>query len=184
MIRVTLITKHPVLAKPLTVGHIDIVNDQTGTDVLSNHEVHLFRRAKDKPEPEHFRSGRLENFDRGEHGYYDLLHQSLNATAETGFGETAKVQQRIQVNIDQIPHGTGKPTPEGRITIERQKGGSDTAARFKIDFYASEAGAANLKVYRSGQLRNFDTTQSGGFDLLLACMNATVKDGFFRRSKS
>ena len=108
-------------------------------------------RVKDSAEGEHFRSGRLENFDRGEFGYYDLLHQALNATAGDGFPVTGRLQPRLQVSISQIPHGTGKPTSEGLINIERQRGGTDQAARFAIELFqsGSQAGESQALPYSS-----------------------------------
>ena len=183
MIRAMLTVRHPILAKDITAGHIDIVNDQTGSTEASHHDVHLFRRAKDKPEAEPFRSGRLENFERDELSYYDLLHQALNATVEDGFKETAKLQPSLQVAVNQIPGGTGQPKLEGVIHIERLKGGTDNAAKFKIDLFATDEKDGQLKTYRTGQVRNFDVKANGYFDLLRACLNAAVGDGFFRRSK-
>ena len=138
MIRAMLTTRHPVLAKEITAGHGDISNDQTGTTAASYHDVEVYRRAKNKAEAEHFRSGRLENFPRSEVSYYDLVHQALNACAEDGFKETTKLQPRLQVTVNLIPEGTGTPEPQGLINIERQKGGSDTAAKFKIDLFATD----------------------------------------------
>jgi len=184
MIRAMLMTRHPMLAKQITAGHIDISNDQTGSEASSHHDIEVYRRAKDKTEAEHFRSGRLEGFARSEVSYYDLLHQALNACAEDGFRETTRLQQRLQVTLDLLEGGTGKPEPQGLINIERQKGGSDTAARFSIDLFATDPSDGQLKVFRSGQLRNFDVTQNGYLDLLQACLNVAVKDGFYRRSQS
>ena len=176
-----LMTRHPMLAKEITAGHIDIANDQTGTEASSNHDIEIYRRARDKPEAEHFRSGRLEGFPRNKVSYYDLLHQALNACAGEGFRETAGLQPRLQVSINLIPEGDGKAELEGLINIERLKGGSDIAAKYKIELFATDRSDSQLKVFRSGQLRNFDTTQNGYFDLLRACLNAAVKDGFYHR---
>ncbi len=184
MIRALLTTRHPLLAKEITVGHIDLSNDETSTEILSNHDVQVYRRAKGKPEAELFRTGRLENFNRGEFSYYDMLHQALNALAEDGYSEASQLRPVVKVTVSVIPSGTGTPRLQGFIQIERQKGGSNTAARFKIDLFATDDRDSNFKVFRSGQLRDFDTTQNGYFDLLQACLNACVKDGFFRRSQS
>ena len=62
MIRAMLMTRHPMLDKQITIGHIDISNDQTGSEASSNHDIGVYKRAKDKPEAEHFRSSRLEGF--------------------------------------------------------------------------------------------------------------------------
>lgn len=182
MIRALLITRHPMLAREITAGHIDISNDQTGSETSSHHDIEVYRRAGNQAE--HFRSGRLEGFARSEVSYYDLLHQALNACAGDGFRETAKLQPRLQVRLDLLEEGTGNPEPQGLINIERQKGGSDTAAKFKIDLFATDPADGRLKVFRSGQLRNFDVTANGYLDLLQACLNVSVKDGFYRRSQS
>ncbi|MDH3740487.1 MAG: hypothetical protein OER56_02720 [Hyphomicrobiales bacterium] len=179
MIRAMLMTRHPMLAKQITVGHIDISNDQTGSETSSHHDIEVYRRAKDKAEAEHFRSGRLEGFARNEVSYYDLLHQALNACAGDGFGKTAKLQPHLQVTLALMEGGTGKPEPKGLIDIERQKGGSDTAARFTIELFATDPADGQLKVFRASQLRNFDVTANGYFDLLRAGLNAAVKDGFY-----
>ncbi len=184
MIRAMLTTRHPLLAKQITAGHIDIANDQTGSAARSHHDIEVYRRAGDKPEPELLRTGRLENFDRGELSYYDLLHQALNAVAADGFDETLRIQPRLEVTVTQIPGDAGKPKLEGVIRIERQKGGTDTAARFQVDLLASDDVDGQLKVYRTGRLRDFDTTQAGCLELLRAGLNATVKDGFYRRSRT
>ena len=184
MIRAMLMTRHSMLAKQITAGHIDISNDQTGTETSSHHDIEVYRRARDKSEAEHFRSGRLEGFARSEVSYYDLLHQALNACAGDGFRETTRLQPRLQVKIDLLEGGTGKPEPQGLINIERQKGGSDMAAKFNIDLFATDPADGQLKVFRSGQLRNFDVTRNGYFDLLRACLNVAVKEGFYRRSRT
>ncbi|NNE21620.1 MAG: hypothetical protein HKN11_03335 [Rhizobiales bacterium] len=176
-----LMTRHPVLAKQITIGHIDISNDQTGSEASSHHDIEVYRRAKDKAEAEHFCSGRLEGFPRSQVSYYDLLHQALNACAGNGFGSTTKLQTHLQVTLALMEGGTGKPEPKGLINIERRKGSSDTAAKFTIELFATDPADGQLKVFRSGQLRNFDVTANGYFDLLRACLNAAVRDGFFVR---
>ena len=80
--------------------------------------------------------------------------------------------------------GTGEPELQGMIIIERLKGGSDTSAKYRIDLLAPDASDGRLTAFRTGQLRNFDTTTAGYFDLLRACLNTAVGDAFYRRSQS
>ena len=182
MIRAMLTTEHPLLGKEYTVGHMDIGNDQTGSAALSHHDVIIFRRANDKAQSETFRSGRLEYFERGELSYYDLMHQALNAVAANGFNDTGKVQPVLKVAITQLPSDGGQPKLEGLVRIQRLNGGSKTAAKFLVELFAG-GNDGKFKVFRSGQLRGFDTTNNGYFDLLRASLNASVEGGFFRRSQ-
>jgi hypothetical protein len=182
MIRAMLTTEHPLLGKEMTVGHIDIGNDQTGDEELSHHEIQAFRRARDTAQSEPLCSGRLENFERGELSYYDLVHQSLNAVAGDGFHDTSQVLPMLKVAITQLPTCGGQPKLQGLIRMQRLKGGSKTAARYLVELFATGEDG-KLKVFRCGELRNFDTTANGYFDLLRAGLNASVKDGFFRRSR-
>jgi hypothetical protein len=177
-----LTTRHPLLNKEITAGHIDIANDQTGGEESSHHDVAVFCRAKGKAESELLTGGRLENFQRSELSYYDMVHQALNAVAGDGFAETAKAQPILKVTITQIPGGTGQPKLEGLVRLQRLKGGSDIAARYKIELFATNA-EGQLAPFREGQLRDFDTTNNGPFALLQAGMNASVQDGFYRRSR-
>ncbi len=183
MIRAMLITEHPLLGKEVTVGHIDIGNDRTSsTETLSHHEVRVFRRAKDAPQSEPLRSGRLENLNRGELSYYDLVHQSLNAVAEDGFNDAPQVLHVLKVAITRVPSDGGQPTLQGLIRMQRLKGDSKTAAKYLIELFAT-GDDGKLAVFRSGEVRDFDTTANGYFDLLRAGLNRSVQGGFFRRSQ-
>ena len=182
MIRAMLTTEHPLLGKEMTVGHIDIGNDRTGDEKLSHHEIRVFRRAKDKPQSEPLRDGRLEDFERSEMSYYDLVQQSLNAVAGDGFHDTRQVLPTLKVAITQLPTGGGQPRLQGLVRMQRLKGGSKTSSKYLVELFAT-GDDGKLKVFRSGELRDFDTTANGYFDLLRAGLNASVEDGFFRRSR-
>lgn len=183
MIRAMLTTQHPLLGKDITAGHIDIANDQSGNEDSSHHDVAVFCRAKGAAQSELLTSGRLENFARSELSYYDLVHQALNAVADDGFQETARAQPVLKVTITQIPGGTGQAKLEGLVRLQRLRGGSDIAARYKIELFATNA-EGKLAAFREGQLRDFDTTRLGPISLLQAGLNASVKDGFYRRSRA
>lgn len=182
MIRAMLTTRHPLLNKEITAGHIDIANDQSGNEDSSHHDVAVFCRAKGKAESELLTGGRLENFARSELSYYDLMHQALNAVSGDGFSETARAQPVLKVTITQVPGGTGQAKLEGLVRLQRLKGGSDIAARYKIELFATDPDG-KLAAFREAQVRDFDTTRHGPFALLQAGLNAAVQDGFYRRSR-
>ncbi len=58
----------------------------------SNHDIELFQKVPYSSQPMVYRKGRLEGFRRNEYGYYDLLHQALNATVGDGFYRRSKVK--------------------------------------------------------------------------------------------